>query len=288
MINTGRPFRRDDALATGLTLRQLQSRRYRPIARGVHIESAASLDLRTRCEAMGLVMPDRSIFSHYTAAELYDVPIPADALIHISLVSPIEPRIEGVAAHRVQDLGRVWTVGGFPVTSPGRTFVDLAARLDLFGLVAAGDRLARRAGSTADLQEAIASGTKRRGIKLARTAVKLVDPRADSAPESRMRLLLVRAGLPPPQVNEVIYDRNGRWIAKPDISYLRPRLGIEYEGAHHLLDQRQWDRDIERDAAYRDNDWYLIKVTKTLLFERPDELVRMVADALERRRHLAR
>ncbi len=277
------PFLRRDGLSSGLSRRQLQGKRFRSVARGVMVPSAVPLDLRTRCQAMGLLLPDAAIFSHHTAAQLYCAPIAADTTLHVSLVSSVEPRIEGATAHRVQELGPVWQTGGQPVTSPGRTFVDLAARLDLPSLVAVGDNLLRRPDALETFHSALTNGTKRRGIRLARRAFTLLDPRADSAPESHLRLLLTLAGYPPDLVNEPLYDSNGDQWAKPDCGYLI-RLSLEYEGAHHREDSRQWERDIRRDNRYRDRDWHLIRVTKSLLYRHPEELVAEVADVLRRRR----
>ncbi len=277
------PFLRRNGLSAGLSRRQLQGKRFHSVARGVMVSSAVPLDLRTRCQAMGLVLPDGAIFSHHTAAGLYRAPISPDTTLHVSLVSTVEPRIEGVTAHRVRELGPVWRIDGQPVTSPGRTFVDLAARLDLPSLVAVGDNLLARPGAPETFRSALEHGTKRRGIRVARFAFSLLNPRADSAPESHLRLLLTLAGYPPDVVNEPLYDENGRQWAKPDNGYL-VRLSLEYEGAHHLQDPRQWERDIRRDNRYRDRDWHLIRVTKSLLYEHSDELVAEVADVLRRRR----
>jgi hypothetical protein len=278
----GGPFRVADAVATGMTRGKLQGSRYRSLARGVVIPREQLLDFRARCAGMRLILPDRAIFSHHTAAQLYGVPAPRDSLLHISLISEIEPRIQGVSAHRVLELPQPRWIHGLPVTSPGRTFVDLASKLDLYALVEAGDALARLAGSKDELELAISQGRGRRGIRLAREAFKLIDPRADSAPESRMRVLLTLAGFPPDLVNEEIHDERGCYLFKPDNGYW-VKLGLEYEGSHHRVDERQWDRDIDRDARYQSENWHLIKVTKSLLYERPQELVARVAAVLHQR-----
>lgn len=276
------PFLRSEGRKSGLSRRHLDSSAYTSSFRGVLVPSSHPLGIEERCRSARLVVPSRSIFSHHTAAELYGVPAPRDTLIHVSLVSEIEPRIHGVAAHRVLELPAPHWIAGLPVTSPGRTFVDLAGRFDLPSLVAAGDALARLSGNTDDLRTAIRAGSKRRGIRLAREAFRCVDPRAASAPESHLRLLLTRAGFPPDLVNEPIADETGQWIAEPDIGYW-VRLALEYEGRHHQFDPRQWESDIERDARYQASDWHLIKVTSAMLYQRPQQLVAQVASALQRR-----
>ncbi len=249
------------------------------LSRGVLVPSGQPMDLTTRCRAARLQVPASSVFSHHTAAELYCVPAPRDSQIHISLISDVEPRIRGVSAHRPKELPEPRWIKGFPVTPPGRTFVDLASKLALPDLVAVGDALSRRDGSTDDLKAAVDAGGKRRGIVLARTALQLVDPRARSAPESHLRVLLTLAGMAPDFVNEEVVDEFGRYLFQPDLGYW-VRLSLEYEGRHHQSDPRQYESDIHRDGGYRDHQWHLIKVTSEMLYQRPHELVSQVAKAL--------
>ncbi|MGQ0466514.1 MAG: hypothetical protein ACT4QG_14470 [Sporichthyaceae bacterium] len=276
------PFLRREAKKSGLSRRRLDSGDYASCFRGVLLPSDRPVNIEDRCRAARLVVPGRSLFSHHTAAELYKIPAPRDTLIHLSLISEIEPRIQGISAHRVLELPAPHWVHGLPVTSPGRTFVDLASRLDLPNLVAAGDGLARLDGTTDNIADAISAGSKRRGIRLAREAYRYLDPRAASAPESHLRLLLTQAGFPPDLVNEPIADENGLWIAEPDLGYW-VRLALEYEGRHHQSDHRQWESDIDRDARYQASDWHLIKVTSTMLYHRPQQLVARVANVLRAR-----
>ena len=51
--------------------------------------------------------------------------------------------------------------------------------------------------------------------------------------ESRLRMLLILAGLPRPAAQVSIYNRNGQFIGRPDLYYEEQRLGIEYDGASH-------------------------------------------------------
>jgi len=51
--------------------------------------------------------------------------------------------------------------------------------------------------------------------------------------ESRLRLLLVQAGLPRPGVQVTLHDVNGRFIGRPDLYYRAQRLAIEFDGGTH-------------------------------------------------------
>jgi hypothetical protein len=277
-----RPFRCRDGIAAGLTSRQVNGPRFRLVAKDVHVPNDVELDLPTRCAAFQLAVDVPLVFSHFTAAELYGVPIERDSKLHISIRAEVEPRMRGLVAHRVLDLGDVWTVRGLPTTSPGRTFVDLASKLDIVSLVGAGDVLARRS-SSAEIDRAISLAPGRRGVRLAREARALINPASKSIMETRTRLLLVFAGIPAFDVNRPAIGLNGRQFAEPDLGRHDVLVAVEIEGGHHQSDPLQWERDIGRDARYRDNGWYLIKVTKYDIFERPEWIVEQVTIALRSR-----
>lgn len=69
-----------------------------------------------------------------------------------------------------------------------------------------------------------------------------VDRRSGSPMESRLRMLIVGAGLPRPQVQWVVQDEDSRTAIRLDMAYPQHRIGIEYEGEGHL----------EPDAVLRD------------------------------------
>ena len=51
--------------------------------------------------------------------------------------------------------------------------------------------------------------------------------------ETRLRVLLVLAGLPRPEVQVSIHDDQGRFLGRPDLLYSRQHLAIEYDGGSH-------------------------------------------------------
>lgn len=123
---------------------------------------------------------------------------------------------------------------GLRVTTPARTFVDLGASLRVEDLVAVGDTLMRR--DLADPYEIATVLTTRRhvpGVATARRALPLLDGRAESPRESRLRALVVLAGLPAPAPNGVIRDGDGQFLARGDLVYEELRIVIEYDGGDH-------------------------------------------------------
>ena len=224
--------------------------------------------------------------SHVTAAALWGLFLPPwlDPADPIHLSRPMEltaPRRPGVLGHRAPFTGRdILDVRGATITSPAWTWTDLAEMLSLQDLVAAGDCLLRRADAplrptelgapdplctAEDIAGVVARRAGTRGIRRARTALELLRSGVDSAPESRLRLHILDAGLPEPEVNQWIVDGFGVRVSRPDLQYRRERIALEYEGEHDLLDPAQWNRDIERDDRLRAMGWTVLRFTKAHL-----------------------
>ncbi|AOW91817.1 hypothetical protein BFN03_01525 [Rhodococcus sp. WMMA185] len=60
-----------------------------------------------------------------------------------------------------------------------------------------------------------------------RNVLGLVDPGAESPPETRTRFLLIRAGLPAPSTQIPIADLSGRIFARADMGWERWRVLVE-------------------------------------------------------------
>jgi hypothetical protein len=151
--------------------------------------------------------------------------------------------------------------------------------------VAVGDAFVRQDLATPDVLIKAAQSARRPGVRLARRAAGLVRPRVDSATETRLRLLVVLAGLPEPETGLDVYDRYGAWIARPDLSYPKLRIAIEYDGRHHAESDRQWNKDIGRREHFDRAGWRLIVVTAKHLYRQPGPTVMRILDALHERDH---
>ena len=117
------------------------------------------------------------------------------------------------------------------------------------GLVAADATV--RAGLTTreHLVEALTRMVGLKGVPQARIAVPLVDGRAESGPESRLRYVwVVEAGMPVPLVNPIVVDQDGRFVARTDLLDPEAATVGEYDGAHHRdLKQHTADNVREED-----------------------------------------
>lgn len=103
----------------------------------------------------------------------------------------------------------------------------------------------------------------------------------ESPKETELRLLLVRGGLPEPEINTKTYDGAGRYLGKPDLRYPDEQVLIEYEGDEHRRDPGRWRRDIRRRERFADAGWRTIRVTAADLRGAPArELVSRVRRSL--------
>jgi hypothetical protein len=187
------------------------------------------------------------------------------------------PREVRVHQAEVSD-GDVEVRDDVPITTPLRTAWDVAALEPLGTAVAALDAMVR-AESVAleDLQSSMAQGRGRWGIAKVRRAFPLVDPRAQSAPESRVRVALVMAGLSPVPQYEV-HDGCGRFVAAVDLAFPEARLAIEYDGAYHF-EENQIVMDDARILRLERAGWRVIRLSSIDLWDL-EAVVRRIKGAL--------
>lgn len=219
-------------------------------------------DLVARCAAARAVVGPEVQFSGITAVEMWEG-IEADH-------SAVEFTIADDAHHvrrsgfrcrrRATPSVDVTELHGFAVTTPQRTFVDVADRLSVPRLVAVGDDFLRRGlMSERDVLRVIDRCSGQRGIKSARRAAEMLDPRAESPRESMMRALLVEGGYPCPIPQFEVRDSVGRFIARIDLGYPDLKIAFEYDGEHHLSRERQ-AKDAWRRNALAAEDWHEVTV----------------------------
>jgi very-short-patch-repair endonuclease len=212
-------------------------------------------------------------------------PVPTESVEHVTVSHEDDRRRRvGVRCHvAALDLRDVEVLSGIRITAPHRLFLDLAKALTLVDLVVVGDWLvAARRVTTASLSAYCARATTR-GAEHARRAATYVRERVDSPMETRLRLLLVLAGLPEPEVNRELRDQRGFLLARLDLSWPAAKVAVEYDGRHHLTSAGQWERDIERRNDLTAAGWLLITVTAAGIYRDPEDTIRRVHEALMRR-----
>lgn len=256
--------------------------------RGVHVVGADASALRARAEALAELLRPGDAFSHTTGAALLGAPLPRfrDLRIHVTSSEANRMRRPGVVGHRAAHLPLTLHLG-LPIVAPAHLFAQLGTMLGHDDLVAVGDFLVtpdRRSKTPAlvyphELDAAIRPGA--RGAARARSALRDVRVGAESPMETRLRLLLMRSGLPEPLLNPPV--RVGARVLHPDILYPAWRVPIEYEGDQHRTDARRWRDDIRRGECFADGGWRVVRVTKDDVLKEPEQLLARVCRTLAKR-----
>lgn len=286
---SGRPFSVVEAIDLGVTRGRLDSRDLIIPFRGVR--DVASLDppaFEHRCRQYAIRMRSWQFFSHETALFLCGVPVPRHPhplRIHVAAYRPQrEPRAVGVIGHRLQIRQPAFLdVSGMRVEHPVRAWRQAGALWGADDLVAAADHIVGR--TTLATWEDLASEVAAMGgpaTARLRSALPHVRVGAESPEESRLRLVLGRAGLPEPDVNWALYDDRERHIARFDLAFRAYRVAAEYDGRHHELDGLQFARDVDREANVKHLGWELVRVLRHHLAGDGRAAVALVRDALLR------
>ena len=218
-----------------------------------------------RVRAYALVLPDLTAFSHVTAASILNLSLPpahqqAKPLHVTTDIAGRAGRRKGLKwHHRRLDASEVRKNAGVFVTSPLRTWRDLAALLATDDLVIIADELLQRALCThEDLSETVGLRHHR---KLSDAASK-ARPGSLSPQETRLRLSVSAGGLPEPTLNEDIIE-DGIWIGCGDLVWRMWRVIADYDGLHHD-DPGQRHQDAQTRDDYTAAGWRHVAVTKAM------------------------
>jgi hypothetical protein len=150
---------------------------------------------------------------------------------------------------------------GVRLTTPLHTAWELARALPELDAIGWVDALARRRRLTRkEFREHARSHWGEYGSRAATSTLECADPRAESPPESRLRLSLLRAGLPVP-VPQFTVLHDGFFVARVDLAWPAYRLAVEYDGQWHA-DGAQLHRDRSRLRDLLAAGWYVYPVTR--------------------------
>ncbi|MFC3689443.1 DUF559 domain-containing protein [Aquipuribacter hungaricus] len=254
---------RERALREGVPRERLTGPEFVRVVRGRYLEAVWADDLRARCAAVLDATTPGACLSHWTALGLRGLPVPGPVAgaVHVTVpAGAAVPYGAGVHGHRATSLP-VYELEGLPVTGAVRAWCDAAALAPrLEDLVAVGDALARRRPTTRrDIGLVLSARPRGRGTALGRRALALLDERAESPQESRLRVALTLAGLAPPAVNHVVRDAAGRHVARVDLAWPDHRVAVEYDGDHHR-GTAQWAADVARREALERLGWVVVVV----------------------------
>ena len=278
-----RPFTRADAVAAGLPPSILRTSRFRRIFRGVYIADRVPDSPFVRIEAALVLHPPTAFASHVSAARIYRLPVPDLPEVHVTVFEPKDRRRRAGVVPHVTASAKVVTCRGVRVSAPFQTFVELAGILSLVDLVVVGDAFVRIFDIKADRLVGECEQAAGHHAGAARAAAAYVREEVDSPMETRLRMLIVLAGLPEPDVNHMVRNEYGDVLMRFDLSYPALKLVVEYDGRQHADDPKQWNRDLERREELDDEEWRIIVVTSKGIYREPARTIERVRNALVKR-----
>jgi very-short-patch-repair endonuclease len=202
---------------------------------------------------LAATLASAGLASHGTAAKLLGLSDEPPDAVHVVVPATNGRRVPGVRVHRASlKVAERSKVGAVPVTSVGRTLVDIAGSERERTLAVAVDRaLGRRSTTIERLRPTVEDERfdRRRGIHILRRIVS--DRYAYGASESVLEVdmieLLREFGLPAPR-RQLRARVNGRSV-RFDLAYEEPLLAIELDGRIPHTDLETWQRDHDRHNA---------------------------------------
>lgn len=243
---------------------------------------APATALVDRCAALLLRLGEHAFVCGPTAALLWGAPLDLRwekrTTIDVAVEAPARaPHAAGLAGRSLRlGAGDILAGRRGRLTSPARTWCDLGALLPLADLVAVGDFLLHAELVDAPgLAAAVDHYPGRRGLRALRQAVPLLDGRAESRPESLVRVALVLDGIAGVEANVVLRDERGAFLARVDLCIAWARVVIEYHGDYHRVEKGRWRRDRARMGRLRAAGWHVIELTADDLSDLPAVLAQV-------------
>jgi Protein of unknown function (DUF559) len=279
------PVTRAAARAAGLDDRQLRSGGLVRLSRDTYLPRSMTDDVDARAAAVLMTASPDAVISHRGAAALWGIEIPLGDRTdrRMDLIVPGDGRAESRADRRVHRLALApdeWTHRrGQPVTTPARTWRDLAGVLEPQALLAVTDQVLRGLAGRGDLAAQLSRHPSGRGCARARRVLPLGDPRAESPMESVVRWVFHVGGLPVPELQFVLRDGRGAFVARADFAWPAHRVMVEFDGDVHR-ERDVFVKDVRRQNLVVAAGWTVLRYTSADALGRPDDMVAEVWSAL--------
>lgn len=283
------PFLGSAAAASGrLTSHQLRTR-YRRLFPDVYIEETCSVTPEVLVRAAALWAPAGSVLVDPGAALMHRERWYAkkSVLTEVDFCCTGTPRSTPGVRLRRHDrefpAGHLVWKEGIRMTSVARSAVDVArwetnddvaiAKID--AVCNRGEIKVRELPPVLDQMDGL------HGVGRVRALLRWCDERADSPPETRLRLMLIRAGLPKPTPQLKIFNEYGAKIATADLGYEKQKVAIFYDSELHR-EKSNWEFDNWVNAQLAELGWERFRVTAQMM-RNPGTLLRQIGSAIVRR-----
>lgn len=230
-----------------------------------------------------MALGDGSVVSHASAAVLRELPLPlvSDWPTPVWVTAPRHGRVVAGTHRRLgtalpPDVGEV---EGVRCTSLARTALDLARRRPLQQALVALDAAARRDGLD-PLWSAYERLTWQRDRRALRDALAVTDGRSESPLESTSRGVMLRAGLPRPELQVWLVDRAGR-SHRVDFLWRERRVVGEADGWGKYAEPADLRAEKRREDALRELGFTVVRWTSDEIGRAPNLVVARLRRALE-------
>ncbi len=274
------PFLGSAALRRGALTRSELRTRYRAVFRDVYLHTDAELTAAVKARAAWLATG--ATLAGLSAAAVYGTKW-LDATAPAEIVRADRHCQRGILVHsyRLAE-DEVRPFRGMRVTTPARTAFDIGRGPPVAKAVPILDALLNATGIKPAAVVALADRHPgARGIRRLRAALESADGGAESPQETRVRLLLIGAGLPRPETQIEFRNLHTRRI-RVDMGWREWKVAVEYDGIQHWEDPQQRAWDIERIARLEAAGWIVIRVSAAML-ARPQVIVERVKAKLRER-----
>jgi very-short-patch-repair endonuclease len=256
-----------EALTAGLSKSSLKGRTWRRLGKGLYCWSGLDEDPWQVLCAWRDSLPEAALFAGATAAWLSGLDFNPTNPVEIVL-----PRQSGVRSrpglsvrHCQIPASETVAFRGLRSTTLHRTLSDFCLRLpDVEVLIAIDMALSKK----------LIPANTLTGRKLG-SLVALAAP-AESPMETRLRWLLIRRGLPRPEVQVNLGDERNR-IGRVDLYYPEARLVLEYDGETH---RDRLVEDNRRQNQLLSAGYQLLRFTAGDIYNEPDGVAALVRGAL--------
>jgi hypothetical protein len=272
-----------EAAALGVSRDVLRGPAWRHVARGRYRWAAQQMDEDVPLGILLSSLPQGAALAGLTAARRWGLDVAQSAPeVIVPPGAGVSGRVHGKVRRVQLKPGDVVLRAGLPTTSPRRTCLDLACRLSLVEAVVAIDE-ALHVGlvRVEDLAGYVAQHHGIPGLVQARRVLDFAEPKSESPMESRLRMLLVRSGLPRPDAQVSVRDSRGGFLGRLDLFYPDSSVGIEYDGENH---RDRLTADNQRQNRLLEAGIHLLRYTAPDLGGRPAAIVAEAGAALARHR----
>jgi very-short-patch-repair endonuclease len=266
------PFVGSEALASGLVKRHQLRARFRTVFPDVYVPKDAALTVPRRAKAAWLYSHRQGVIAGLTASALHGAKWVDDDL-PIELIWSNARRPPGLWTYDMRFRPNEFAeLGDMRVTTVERTAFDVARRGRLDDAVVRLDALGNATGfKAADVHAVAGRHRGARGLRQLRTALDLYDPGAASPKETKLRLLIIRAGYSRPRTQIPVLSPDGRRVYYLDMGWEDIKLAAEYDGEQHRVNPIQFAYDIQRSEDLDELGWTRLRVVKE---NRPADVLR--------------